>query len=179
MIENEKLYSNGNENIRIIKIGGHTKTELIQKMNTNKIFLNELAEKLIASDYLEISKEPYMVKVIELTVKDLGFSEGAVTSQLFSKAAKLELELCPLELALYLRLAYLNQTEGYNENQLQNQAPYGSITIASKIFSKDVNFPKGFYLRKIQGDLWLRGYVADEAHVWNSHDRFVFCVTKQ
>jgi len=179
MIKDENMYPNKETNIKIVEVGGYTKTELIQKLKENKIFLNELAEQLIASDYFKVSKEQYKTKIVELTVNDLGFMEGAVTSQLFSKAAKLGLELCPLELAPYVRLSYLNQSEGHRVNQLKNQAPYGSITLASKIFSKDVDVPKGFYLRRIQGDLWLRGYIADEAHVWNPDDYFIFCVAKK
>lgn len=179
VIEDKKMYPNDDTNIKIIEAGGHTKLELIQKMNENNIFLNRLAEELIASDYFEVSKECYRTKVVELTVKDLGFVDGAVTSQLFNNAAKLKLDLCPLELAPYLRLAYLNQIEGYDESQLQNRAPYGSITIASKIFSEDVNVPKGFYLRRIQGELWLRGYIADEAHIWSPDDRFIFSIANK
>ncbi|WP_227994867.1 helicase [Oceanobacillus sp. CFH 90083] len=179
MTKGEKKYHDCDPNIKIIKAGGYTKSELLQKMKENKIFLNELAEQLLASKYFEVSKKHYQAKVIELAVKDLGCIDGATTSRLFSKAADLKLEPCPLELAPYVRLAYLNQAEGYDENQLQHRAPYGSITIASKIFSEDVSVPKGFYLRRIQGNLWLRGYIADEEHVWNPDDHFIFCIAKK
>lgn len=162
--------------IKIIEAGGYTKPELIQKMKENNILLNELAGKLIASDYFKVSKEQYQVKVVEVTIKDLGFIDGAVTSELFSKAADLQLNLCPLESAPYIRLAYFNQREGDDEQQLENQAPYGSITLASEILSEDLEVPKGFYLRRIQGDLWLRGYIADEEHVWKPGDHFIFCI---
>ncbi|WP_052400718.1 hypothetical protein [Oceanobacillus jeddahense] len=178
MTKNEKTYQYDDANIKTIEVGGHTQHELIKKMNENNIFMNRLAEELMASEYFEVSEERYRMKVVELAVKDLGFIDGAVTAQLYSKAAQSDLEICPLELAPYLRLAYLNQTEGDEGNQLQNRAPYGSITIASKIFSEDVNVPKGFYLRRIQGELWLRGYIADEEHIWSPDDRFIFCIAK-
>ena len=34
--------------------------------------------------------------------------------------------------------------------------------------------PRGFYLRRIDGVLWLRGYRADAAHLWSPEDVFVF-----
>ncbi len=179
MTKCENHYTGSNANITIIKAGGYTKPELIQKMKENKILLNVLAEKLIASDYFEVSKECYQAKIVELAVKDFDFVNGATTSQLFSKAANLKLQLCPLELAPYIRLAYFNQGEGYDAHQLKNQAPNGSITIASEILSEDLDVPKGFYLRRIQGNLWLRGYIADEEHVWNPNDHFIFCIAEK
>ena len=53
-----------------------------------------------------------------------------------------------------------------------------SITIASEILTEDDDFPKGFYLRKIDGMLWLRGYLADQLHVWNPDNHFIFCHNK-
>jgi hypothetical protein len=32
----------------------------------------------------------------------------------------------------------------------------------------------GFYLRRIRGVLWLRGYRSPAEHVWEAADRFVF-----
>jgi hypothetical protein len=122
----------------------------------------------------------YRLQTVELTVGDLGFSDGATTTQIFKRASELGLELCPLELGPYLRLEYLDQAEGYSASALQqHQAPSGSITIASEILTKDDDFPKGFYLRRINGMLWLRGYRADHLHVWNPDDHFIFCQTKK
>jgi hypothetical protein len=39
---------------------------------------------------------------------------------------------------------------------------------------EDDEFPKGFYLRRIDGVLWLRGYRSGPAHVWSPDDRLVF-----
>lgn len=97
--------------------------------------------------------------------------------QIFKRASELGLELCPLELGPHLRLVYLDQPEGYSGNPShQHQAP---STIASEIISKDDDFPKGFYLRHINGVLWLSGYIADHLHVWNPVDHFIFCKTKK
>ncbi len=100
--------------------------------------------------------------------------------EIFERANELGLELCPLELGPHLRLAYLNQPEGALGNPVQqHQAPFGSITIASEVLTEDHDFPKGFYLRRINGVLWLRGYRADHLHVWNPDDHFIFCQSKK
>lgn len=165
---------------RTIEVGGLTKLQLIQKLQQHSILINEYGKRLFSSDKFTTSDTRQSLNTVELTVRDLGFPEGENTARIFKRASELNLELCPLELGPNLRLEYMDQPEGLLENSSQqNQAPAGSITIASEIISEDEYFPKGFYLRKINGVLWLRGYIADSLHVWNPDDRFVFCQIKQ
>jgi hypothetical protein len=177
-IKNGRIYPDCPTISRTVEMGGYTKSQLIQKMQQHAIFMNEFAEMLFANDRFTVADKKYTLTTIELTVSNLGFSEGATTIQIFYRAKQLGLELCPLEVGPYLRIQYLDQPEGYLGKSQQNQAPYGSITIASEILNEDINFPKGFYLRRIKGELWIRGYVADEQHVWGPNDHFVFCLPK-
>ncbi|MFJ7183911.1 helicase [Lysinibacillus xylanilyticus] len=161
---------------RTVEVGGLTKSQLVQKLQQYSILMNEYGKKLITDDKFTTSDKKYSLKTVELTVGDLGFPDGANTEQIFKRAEELGLKLCPLELGPHLRMEYLDQTEGSSSNSLQKQqAPSGSITIASEILTEDDNFPKGFYLRRINGVLWLRGYCADHLHVWNPNDHFIFC----
>ncbi|WP_458123987.1 helicase [Paenibacillus sp. Z3-2] len=177
LIENEK-YPNCEMIKRTVQVGGLTKTQLNQKLQQNSILMNELGEALIADDKFTTSDTKCSLQAVELTVKKLGFPDGATTSQIFERASELDLELCPLELGPHLRLVYLDQPEGYSGNPIQpHRAPVGSITIASEILTEDEDFPKGFYLRRINGVLWLRGYRADHLHVWNPDDQFIFSET--
>jgi hypothetical protein len=34
--------------------------------------------------------------------------------------------------------------------------------------------PRGFYLRRVEGVPWLRGYRSGPGHVWSPEDLFVF-----
>ncbi|MGG5791473.1 helicase [Bacillus cereus] len=164
---------------RTVEVGGLTKSQLIQKLQQYSILMNEYGERLLADDKFTTSNTKYSLKTVELTVIDLGFPDGATTDQLFKRASELGLELCPLELGPQLRLEYLEQPEGYlGTASQQHQAPSGSITIASEILTKDDDFPKGFYLRRINGVLWLRGYIADHLHVWKPEDHFIFVKQK-
>lgn len=158
-----------------IEVGGLTKWQLIQKLQEHSISMNQYGEKLLSDGKFTTSETKYSVNTVEVAVRNLGFPDGATMPQLYKQAKELGLELCPLELGPYLRLEYLDQPEGNIGNfSQQNQAPSGSITIASEIVSDDDDFPKGFYLRKIDGVLWLRGYLADDLHVWNPDDQFIF-----
>ncbi|MUK90631.1 helicase [Ornithinibacillus sp. L9] len=174
--ENEQTYPNCPVVHRTLEVGGLTKSQLIQKLQQHAILMNKYGEMLLADGRFMTSDTKYSLKTVELTVGDLGFSDGATTPQIFKRAGELGLEMCPLELGPHLRLKYLDQPEGYSGNPLQrHQAPSGSITIASEILTDDDEFPKGFYLRRMNGVLWLRGYIADHLHVWNSDDHFIFC----
>lgn len=164
---------------RTVEVGGLTKQQLIKRLQEYSILLNEYGEKLLTDEKFTTSDTGYSIQTVEITVRNLGFPEGATTAQIFKKASELGLDLCPLELGPFLRLEYLDQPEGNSGNLQQHQAPTGSITIATKILTEDDNFPKGFYLRRINGELWLRGYIADGLHVWNPNDHFIFCLTKE
>ncbi|MGS2778726.1 helicase [Robertmurraya sp. GLU-23] len=175
-ISHEKIYPECPFISRTVEVGGLSKEELIEKLTQSSIMINEYGKRLFASDQFTTSEKKYSLQSVELTVGNLGFLEGATTGQIYRRASELGLDLCPVELGPHLRLAYLDQPEGEAGNSLQKQqAPFGSITIASEILSEEDNFPKGFYLRRINRGLWLRGYLADHLHVWNADDHFIFC----
>ena len=173
-VKTEEIYPNCETINRIVKVRGLTKPQLIQNLKQNSILLNKFAEQLFADDQFIVSDNICSVSTVELKVRNLGYSEGATISQIYKKAKQLGLELCPLEIGPYLRIEYLDQPEGNSNTHQQHKAPYGSITVASKILDEDHNFPKGFYLRRIDGVLWLRGYVCDDTHIWEPDDHFIF-----
>lgn len=171
------LYPNCSKIFRTIEVGGLSKSELIQELHQKDILLNEYGKILINDDQFIPSAQKYLLETVELTVAKLGFVNGAKTTQIFDKAVELGLTLCPLELAPYFRLAFVDQKESGTEKfSKQNQAPSGSITIASERLTSDDNFPKGFYVRCINGKLWLRGFIANDLHSWDPEDHFVFRV---
>jgi hypothetical protein len=161
--------------IRTVQVGGLTKTELIHALQRNAIALNAAGETLFASDQFTTAVTRSAVTTVELTVGQLGFPQGATSAEIYARAGTLGLALCPLELGPYLRLQYRDQPEGYwGQPVVRHQAPPGSITIASAPLTDDDDVPKGFYLRRIEGVLWLRGYRARPEHVWAAADHVVF-----
>jgi len=174
-VETASLYPNCPTIIRSVQVGGLTKSELLEQLQRNAIALNESAERLFASDLFTTAASRYSIMTVELTVRDLGLPQGATIADIYTRAAALDLGLCPLELGPHLRLQYLDQPEGYwGQPVRQHQAPSGSITVASEQISEDDDVPKGFYLRRIQGVLWLRGYRSGPEHIWEPDDHFIF-----
>lgn len=155
-----------------IQFGGNSKKELLKKLKSSGILLNNFAERIFSSEYFKVSGHPQQISLTEIKVKDLGFSVGATTPQIQKHLKKFGLSVCPLEIAPYLRMNYINQKEIKCETK--NQNPPGSLTVFSKVLSKDDNFPKGFYLRKIDGKLWLRGYICTLDYIWKPDDKLIF-----
>jgi hypothetical protein len=160
---------------RIVRVGGMSKGELLAQLQARGIELNEAARILLAHDSFTTSKTTSLVETVEVSAADLGFAQGTAMAQIHERAIELGLSLCPLELGPYLRLQFLDQPEGCEgAPPPQHRAPPGSITVASTQLTDDDAIPKGFYLRRINGVLWLRGYWSGPDHIWSPEDRLVF-----
>ena len=103
--------------------------------------------------------ESQVIEIATVSVAELGFGEGATYGQLIARALESGLAECPLELGPHLRLQFLDQPEGAaGLPATHGRAPPGAITVASSPLDERDETPKGFYLRRIDGVLWLRGY---------------------
>ena len=161
---------------RVVRVGGISKQQLLTQLAEANVELNEAAKELFASDRFTTSDTPQTLVTVEVAVRDLGFAQGATFLELCDRAVALGLCPPPIELGPQMRLQYLDQPEGYWGHPVTtHRAPPGSITVASPPLSQDEKFPKGFYLRRIKGVLWLRGYWASAENVWNPDDHLVFC----
>lgn len=161
---------------RTIRVGGASKGELRRRFELRGIRLNEAGEELFANPAFTTSAESYLLECVEVTVSDLDHPAGAPMAAVLRSAGNLGLMLCPIEAGPHYRLQYLDQPEGFlGHPPSQHRAPPGSLTIVSPALSPSHTTPKGFYLRKISGELWLRGYRSGSEHVWDLEDRLVFC----
>jgi hypothetical protein len=116
------------------------------------------------------------MEIVELSAASLGLHNGATFAQIIENAVGIGLAYCPLEVGPHLRLQFTDQSEGRLGQPLsQHCAPPGSVTVASAPLTDDNDTPKGFYLRRIEGVLWLRGYRSSPEHNWSPADRFAFC----
>ena len=160
----------------MVAVGGMTKDDLLAELQRHGVQMNEAGQQLFASDLFQPSAVRRVTGTVEISVRDLGFADGATMPQLHAAAPSRGLTLPPVELGPYLRLHYLDQPEGFEgRHGCFHRAPPGSITIAAPHPAEDdESFPKGFYLRRIEGVLWLRGYWSGLDHVYGPEDRLVF-----
>lgn len=158
-------------------IGRADKKELRALLAQSAVRLNQLAEDLFADERFQTTAEAETVKVRVISAADLGFPEGATFQELVCAAQAQGLQLCPLELGPHLRLQFAHQLESPEEGrQSVGKAPPGSITVASEAPKDEDLIPWGFYLRRVGGELWLRGYRSWTGHKWAPEDRFVFVI---
>lgn len=150
------------ETFKEITIGGLTKENLLQKITAAGVQFNKYADILFEHPQFSPSEESKTVKLVKLKSSDLGLDNPCSFKELAARASDKGLKLCPLYLAAFLRLEYLDQPEG----------PY--LTIASSKPENDENYPNGLYIRNFEKVLWLRGYRADDFCEWPPHNEFIF-----
>lgn len=160
---------------RTVCIGGMRKDEILSALKQKGIQLNEIAQTLLAHRAFEVADARSTIEIAEASVRDPGLTRGATLEQVFERAAEHGLALCPLELAAHRRLQFTDQPEGFvGYPPSTGRAPPGALTIAVRPIASGDGVPMGFYLRRICGVLWLRGYRSPAEHVWDADDRFVF-----
>ncbi len=174
--EPDSTYPNCRVITRVVYVGARDASELLEDLTGHNVQINELGMRLLSSRSFKVSETRHPLVTVELTVDNIGYPQGATISEIYEKVPALGLSLCPIDLGPHLRLQYLDQPEGFwGKPASEHRAPPGSITIASEPLEEDDDFPKGFYLRRIKGVLWLRGYQSGPEHVWDPDDHFIFC----
>jgi hypothetical protein len=157
-----------------LSYGGVSKSDLLENLQSFGVMLNDFARILFSSDLFKTSAQPGTIQIISLSVDELGFAEGATMPEIKDRIKILGLTECPLEAAPYLRLILSDQEEITDDLKRKNQNPLGSVTIFSEPLIDDDDFPKGFYLKKTDGKLWLRGYTCSMDYVWKPDDKMIF-----
>ena len=158
-----------------LRIGGIAKQDLLARLAAAQVEINSAGQQLFADERFGIALQPIVVQVHQLSVSGLGLEQGGTMSQVLAAAAQRGLYPCPLEVAPHLRLALTDQNEGaVGFPHTRHRAPPGSITVISPPLCDEDEVPKGFYLRRIEGRLWLRGYTSWPGHLWQPEDSLVF-----
>ncbi len=158
-----------------VRIGGMSKSELLRVVREHNVQLNRAAEALFEDRRFTTLSREDSIEIEALSVAELGFGEGATYGQITARALESGLIECPLELGPHLRLQFLSQPDGADGMPLTHgRAPPGSITVASPPLDDTGETAKGFYLGRVDGVLWLRGYWSRAGHVWSPEDVLVF-----
>ena len=111
----------------------------------------------------EWSGEGKTYNLVQFTVGQLGFPQGATTDQIYAKAKELGLDLCPAEVGPHLRLSY----------------PGGDWKIiAMEQVTDRYGYPYVFFLYRDGDELVLDGYYAEPSDMWGDDGHFVFLARK-
>ncbi|SEH83849.1 hypothetical protein SAMN04515692_10522 [Leifsonia sp. CL147] len=156
-----------------LSVGGLDREGLRSGLSTQGVLLNAFAELLLDHAVFDV-REPEDIRVVQCTVGELGLGGGATLPEVFASAQGQGLALCPPDTGPYLRLAMPSQANAPDSILSAGRSPAGAIKVASAPLSDDVAFPKGFYLRVVDGQQWLRGYRCDDEYRFSPDDRFAF-----
>jgi hypothetical protein len=142
-----------------ITIGGKTKDQLVAELTAENLKISSYAAQLLDSPEFETKITPEPLDLIELSVADLGFPNGATTEEIYTRAEELGLELCPAEVGLHLRLQDKNPVWRW---------------IAMKPIADAYGRPEVFFLYRDGDGLWLCTFAALPGRRWGGALRFVF-----
>ncbi|MEK7097810.1 MAG: hypothetical protein AAB906_03110, partial [Patescibacteria group bacterium] len=92
-----------------LEIGGKSAKELEKELKEKNIQISDYAKDILKSKDFTALKNPEEIKMVRLTVRDLGFKRGATTEEIYKRAKELGLELCPAEVGPNYRLKYQDQ----------------------------------------------------------------------
>lgn len=160
---------------RSVTIGGLARPDLLAKLEEADVQLNEFGRALFSDERFTTEPVPRRVEVHGTTVAELGLATGGTWSQVLEKANLRGWSVCPLELAVHLRLQWRDQPAvPIDQPPTKHRAPLGSATVATQAPPDEQDIPWGFYLRHLEDGLWLRGYRSWSGHIKSAHDFLVF-----
>lgn len=150
------------ETFKEISIGGVPKGQLIKQLVEAGVEFNSYAKILFEHAAFSPDVTVEKVKLVKIKPSDLGLNNPYSIEDAIQRASSLGLRPCPLYLAAFLRLEYMDQPEGMY------------LTVASIRLENDENFPTGFYIRNLEHSLWLRGYRAIGQTDHPTNNEFIF-----
>lgn len=151
-----------------------TQAALEASLEQAGIQLNDYARMLMDRCVFEQVEET-TVRLAFLSVHSLGFREKPTLKEVLARGVEQGLALCPPELGPYARLSYREQAMSANTVLTgQKTNPDGAVILASPLLPGNDELPKGFYLRHVGSELWLRGYVCDDLYRFDQDAVFAF-----
>ena len=157
-----------------LKADPFPKDQLPEKLEEHGIHINRYAEMFFAHPSFQTEYASDMVIAVA-SLHEIGLENGATLSEIFQQLEKTGLKPCPANTGLFLRLAWKDQPQSRNSVLSGTHAsPDLAVNVLSEVLETDDSFPKGLYLRNVDGILWLRGYVCDPSYRFSGDDLFAF-----
>ncbi|MGX1749129.1 hypothetical protein [Glutamicibacter protophormiae] len=158
---------------RSVVIGGVSRQGIEKRLAAAGVELNDYARMLLAHQVFDSVSPAEQANFASFRVQDLGIQQPATLKTIFDLAMSQGLALCPASAGPFLRLATMDQQNSTNSILSAGKKPANSLAIASLPLGTD-DFPKGFYLRVVDGVPWLRGYRCEDAYEFAPEDAFIF-----
>ena len=150
------------------------KEEREKRLKENSIFTNRYAEEYFSHSGFSTDKAE-RCSIVIASLREIGLEDGATLDMIREHISGTDLKVCPANTGLFLRIAWKEQAQSSNSVLSgTHQAPDQAVTVFSELLERRDDFPKGLYLRIVDGKLWLRGYVCDADYSFPSEAMFAF-----
>lgn len=150
------------------------KDQILNKLEEHGICINRYAKEFFFHPRFCAERSRGLTVTIA-ALSEIGFDNGATLADIFQRIPQIGLKPCSPETGLFLRLAWSDQPKS-NNTVLSgtHEVPDQAVTVLSEIIEHNDAFPKGLYLRNIDGVLWLRGYICDSEYIFPGDAMFAF-----
>ena len=151
------------------------KERLPELLKEHSVLINPYAEQYFSHSGFRTDGCPEELQITIASLHELGFSKGATLKDISEALTDFRLKPCHASTGLFLRIAWKEQRQSSNSVLTgTHHAPDSAVTVFSEPLEGNDDFPKGLYLRNVDGQLWLRGYVCDQDYLWSENDLFAF-----
>jgi hypothetical protein len=151
--------------------------QVFQKLKEGCILFNRYAAEYMSHPRFSAGK-PGEISAAVASLQELGLEDGATLDELFQHIQSTAFKPCPPDTGFFLRLAWTDQPQSQNSILTgTHRSPDRAVTVLSELLETDDAFPKGLYLRRVDGKLWLRGYVCDSTYRFPGDALFAFEVS--
>lgn len=152
---------------KTIKLGNYKNADEFRKaLKKNGFKTGDWANDILDKPAFTVAGAEEEIQLVNVSVADLGFKNGATYKGICAKAKELGLELCPNEVGPQLRLQYKDQPKGEH------------LCIAMEPITDSVGNLYIFGVGRGDDALWLDGNYGSSVHFWLARHRFVFRLRK-
>ena len=152
---------------KTIKLGTLKNADEFRKaLKKDGFKIGDWGNDIIGKPAFTVASTEEEIQLVNVSVADLGFKNGATYKDICAKAKELGLELCPNEVGPQLRLQYKDQPKGEY------------LRIAMEPITDSDGDLHIFRVGHGDDDLWLHGLNGYSDRFWYANSRFVFRLRK-
>lgn len=157
-----------------INADGYANDQIPGMLEERGICMNYYAEEYISHPRFSVH-DSGCITVAIMSLQEIGFENGATLLEIHQRLPQVGLKPCSPGTGLLLRLAWFDQPKSQNSILSgTHEAPDQAVTVLSEPLEQSDDFPKGLYLRNVDGKLWLRGYICDSEYKFPNDALFAF-----
>ena len=158
----------------VVKVEPFAADQIQKMLEEHHILINDYAREYFSHPGFSFWSSGEMTVMIA-SLQEIGLENGATLNDIFEYIPKVGLRPCSSATGLFLRLTWADQPKSKTSVLTgTHNAPDQAVTVLSDILEENDAFPKGLYLRNVDGNLWLRGYVCDSSYRFPGDALFAF-----